>query len=68
MPIKGPGTDAVFATYITPYEPSKPCQNTNMKVIFSGEGILKGEICMKSDTRLKKELAGYSSLSKIFKK
>jgi hypothetical protein len=44
MPTKGTGTEAVFATYITPYEPSKPCQNTNMRVIFSDEGILKGEI------------------------
>jgi hypothetical protein len=44
MPTKGPGTEAVFATHISPYGPSKPCQNTNMRVIFFGEGILKGEI------------------------
>jgi hypothetical protein len=35
MPTKGPGAEAVFATYICPYGPSKPCQNTNMRVIFS---------------------------------
>ena len=31
-------TEAVFATYYYPYYPTKPCQNTNVKVIFSGEG------------------------------
>jgi hypothetical protein len=54
MPIKGPGTEAVFATYITPYEPSKPCQNTNMRVIFSDEGILKRRDLNEKNTSLQK--------------
>jgi len=41
MPIKSPGTEAVFATYYYPNEPSKPCQNTTMRVLFSDDGILK---------------------------
>ena len=39
MAAKGPATDAVFATYNYPYEPLKPCQNTIVKVVFSGEGL-----------------------------
>jgi hypothetical protein len=39
IPTKGPGTKAVFATGNYPDVPSKPCQNTIMRVIFSDEGI-----------------------------
>jgi hypothetical protein len=68
MPIKGPGTDAVFATYITPYEPSKPCQNTTMKVIFSDEGILKRrDLNEKRYKPSKRNWLGYPSLSKHLK-
>jgi hypothetical protein len=44
MPIKDPGTKAVLATGYYPYKPSRPCRNTIIRVIFSDEGIEKGEI------------------------
>jgi hypothetical protein len=43
MPANGPATEVVFATYNYPNEPSKPCQNTNVRVIFSGGGKKNNE-------------------------
>jgi hypothetical protein len=41
MPANGPAIDAVFATFNYPYEPPKPCQNANVKVVFSDEDNLE---------------------------
>jgi hypothetical protein len=66
IPTKGPGTKAVFATGYYPNEPSKPCQNTTMRVIFSDEGIFKRrDLNEKRYKPSKRSLPGYSSLSKI---
>jgi hypothetical protein len=38
MPTNDPVTEAVFAIYYYPYESPEPCQNTNVRVVFSDEG------------------------------
>ena len=44
MPTNGPATEAVFALYYFLNGPSKPCQNTNVRVIFFRKNSIKREI------------------------
>jgi len=42
MPAIGPAIEAVFTTYYLPYQPPEPCQNTNVRIVFSDEDLKKG--------------------------